>query len=122
MHRFFVRELWLARKLMELSSQEEILVCFHRLLNTQQSRTSKENTMETTKTTYERERELFRAVFQLPPVRDYVKDAEQEISRLQSVNTGLLDALKYSRRFLEPGEHDCAFVDSSIKKAEGTAE
>lgn len=39
---------------------------------------------------------------------------------LSELEVELLDALKYARRFLKPEDHDCAFVDAAIQKAEST--
>ena len=35
------------------------------------------------------------------------------------INTDLLNALKYVRRFLNPDDHDVSYVDDVIDKAEG---
>lgn len=39
---------------------------------------------------------------------------------LSELEGELLEALKYARRFLKPEDHDCAFVDAAIQKAEST--
>jgi hypothetical protein len=40
-------------------------------------------------------------------------------TKLSGINTDLLKALKYVRRFLNPEDHDVSYVDDVIDKAEG---
>ena|ERR1051325_5103529 len=41
------------------------------------------------------------------------------IVRACNAHDELLEALKYARRFLKPGEHDTAYIDEIIAKATG---
>jgi hypothetical protein len=40
-------------------------------------------------------------------------------TKMRGINTDLLEALKYVRRFLNPEDHDVSYVDDVIDKAEG---
>jgi hypothetical protein len=41
------------------------------------------------------------------------------VSNVRGINTDLLEALKYVRRFLNPEDHDVSYVDDVIDNAEG---
>lgn len=47
------------------------------------------------------------------------KNTPSPQKHLVGTDTDLLKALKYVRRFLNPGDHDVSYVDDVIDRAEG---
>lgn len=48
--------------------------------------------------------------------REYL--SANEAIKIEEIVTGLLEALKYARRFLKPEDVDLTYIDEAIKKAE----